>query len=165
MSNAKFEVTSADQTRELGTRIGAILNGGDVLLLIGDLGAGKTTFVQGLARGLGVVGNVTSPTYIIARVHESLEDGPALIHADAYRVNDELDLETIDLDATVEDSVTVVEWGRGRAEALQDERLEIEFDFEAASDEAFDVTDEPRVITLSPVGPAWAARLEEAGIA
>ncbi len=165
MTNAQFEVTTADQTRDLGVRIGSLLSGGDVLLLIGDLGAGKTTFVQGLARGLGVVGNVTSPTYIIARVHESLGDGPALIHADAYRVNDELDLETIDLDATVEDSVTVVEWGRGRAEALQDERLEIEFNFEERSDEALDATDEPRLIRLNALGERWAARLKEAGIA
>lgn len=165
MTVTQFEVTTADQTRDLGERIGSLLGGGDVLLLIGDLGAGKTTFVQGLARGLGVVGNVTSPTYIIARVHESLGDGPALIHADAYRVNDELDLETIDLDATVEDSVTVVEWGRGRAEALQNERLEIEFDFEERSDGAFDATDEPRLIRLNAVGERWVARLKEAGIA
>ncbi|WRS29105.1 tRNA (adenosine(37)-N6)-threonylcarbamoyltransferase complex ATPase subunit type 1 TsaE [Actinomycetaceae bacterium MB13-C1-2] len=165
MTNIQFEVASAEQTRDLGERVGSLLCGGDVLLLIGDLGAGKTTFVQGLARGLGVVGNVTSPTYIIARVHESRGDGPALIHADAYRVSDELDLETIDLDATVEDSVTVVEWGRGRAEALQDERLEIEFDFEGGSDEAFDAIDEPRVIRLKPIGENWVARLKEVDIA
>lgn len=126
-----FVATGPEQTRELGERLGGVLRGGDVLLLVGDLGAGKTTFVQGVARGLGVEGRVTSPTYIIARVHESLAGGPDLIHVDAYRVGDELDLETIDLDATVEDSVTVVEWGRGHAEALSDNRLEIEFAFDA----------------------------------
>lgn len=164
MTDIGFRADDADATRALGERLAGILEGGDVLLLVGDLGAGKTTFVQGLARGLGVVGNVTSPTYIIARVHEPLAEGPALIHVDAYRVNDDLDLETIDLDATVEDSVTVVEWGRGQAESLKDERLEIEFEFVSGADLAEDGS-EPRVITLRPVGDAWVERLSEAGLA
>ncbi len=173
-----FEGIDADTTRAIGQRLGKILRGGDVLLLVGPLGAGKTTFVQGLAKGLGVIGQVTSPTYIVARVHESEVDGPHLVHVDAYRLEDDLDLETVDLDASVDQAVTVVEWGRGRAEVLSDQRLEIEFAF--GSDSASSVTDasagtaedlpentyeEPRMITFIPLGPQWELRLKEAGLA
>mgnify|MGYP002737974156 CR=1 FL=1 len=163
MSEAAVRTVDAEDTRTLGEKVGSQLRAGDVVLLVGDLGAGKTTFTQGLARGLGVQGRVTSPTYIIARTHEPLGEGPALIHVDAYRIGDQLDMETIDLDATAEDSVTVVEWGRGHAEGLSEERLEVEFVFGqpgTAGEEG-----EPRVITLRPVGPGWQRRLEEAGLA
>lgn len=153
-------VLDADSMRELGERLGSVLSAGDVVLLIGGLGAGKTTFTQGLGKGLGVQGQITSPTYIVARVHDALADGPDLVHVDAYRLEDDLDLETVDLDASADEAVTVVEWGRGRAEGLSDQRLEIEFSF-VDPDEG---EEDPRHVTFIPVGEGWHARLQEAGL-
>ncbi|MGO0574889.1 tRNA (adenosine(37)-N6)-threonylcarbamoyltransferase complex ATPase subunit type 1 TsaE [Ornithinimicrobium panacihumi] len=115
-----------EDTRQLGEQLGSLLRAGDLVLLTGDLGAGKTTLTQGLARGLGVRGPITSPTYVIARVHPSQVGGPDLVHVDAYRLGGEAELDDLDLDASVEDSVTVVEWGHGLAEQLADTFLEVE---------------------------------------
>ena len=145
---------SAEETRSLGAALGADLRAGDLLILNGELGAGKTTLVQGIAEGMGARGRVTSPTYIIARVHPTKEGSPDLVHVDAYRVDGELDLETIDLDATLDQAVTVVEWGAGKVEGLSEDRLEIDLDF-ADKDE----DDEGRTVTLRPVGQAWQGRL------
>ena len=95
-------------------------------MLSGGLGAGKTTLTQGIGIGMGVRGRVASPTFIVARVHPSLSGGPDLIHADAYRIKDLSDLETLDLDSSLDEAVTVVEWGEGKTEAMSDERLSIE---------------------------------------
>lgn len=108
----------AAQTRAAGERFARGLGAGDLVILSGELGAGKTTFTQGVAEGLGVRGPVTSPTYVIAHVHPSLVGGPALVHVDAYRIGSLAELDDLDLDASVEDSVTVVEWGEGKAEVL-----------------------------------------------
>ena len=117
---------TTDDTRDFGRRLGALLRGGDVLVLTGDLGAGKTTLTQGIAEGLGVRGPITSPTFVIARVHPSLVGGPELVHVDAYRLGSSaLELEDLDLDADLDTSVTVVEWGAGLAEQLSEERLEL----------------------------------------
>ncbi|AYD89344.1 tRNA (adenosine(37)-N6)-threonylcarbamoyltransferase complex ATPase subunit type 1 TsaE [Actinomyces lilanjuaniae] len=125
---AQVTVTTADAdaTRALGSRLAALLRRGDLVLLSGDLGAGKTTLAQGVGSALGVRGRVSSPTFIIARVHPSLGTGPDLIHVDAYRLESLEEVDALDLDSSMEDSVTVVEWGRGRAESLSDSRLEIE---------------------------------------
>ena len=113
-------ISTADAMRELGERIAGQLRAGDLLILSGPLGAGKTTLVQGIGTGLGVRGPVTSPTFVIARVHP----GPVpLVHADAYRLGSFIELDDLDLDTT--NSVTVVEWGEGLAEGLADDRLEI----------------------------------------
>jgi tRNA threonylcarbamoyladenosine biosynthesis protein TsaE len=106
------------------------LHAGDVVLLSGDLGAGKTTLMRGLGEGLGVRGPVTSPTFVIARRHPSLVGGPDLIHADAYRLGSAGEFE--DLDLADEQAVVCVEWGRDRAEQLSARRLEI--DIETAGD-------------------------------
>ncbi len=103
-----------------------ILAPGDLVVLDGPLGAGKTTLAQGIGAGLGVRGDVTSPTFVIARVHPSLTGGPPLVHADAYRVHGPLEIDDLDLDASVADSVTIVEWGRGLVEGLAPDRLDIE---------------------------------------
>lgn len=116
---------TASSTQDAGRRLGTLLRGGDVVVLTGDLGAGKTTFTQALGEGLGVRGPVTSPTFVIARVHPSLVGGPELVHVDAYRLGSALELDDLDLDADLDTSVTVVEWGAGLAEQLSDERLEI----------------------------------------
>ena len=125
---ASYEVSTrdADQTRAFGEDLGRILAAGDLLMLSGGLGAGKTTLTQGIGVGMGVRGRVASPTFIVARVHPSLSGGPDLIHADAYRITDLTDLETLDLDSSLDEAVTVVEWGEGKTEAMSDERLAIE---------------------------------------
>lgn len=116
---------TVDDTRAWGARLGALLQAGDLLLLTGDLGAGKTTLTQGVADGLGVRGPVTSPTYVIARVHPSITGGPDLVHVDAYRLGGLAELDDLDLDASLEETVTIVEWGHGVAEHLSDEYLEV----------------------------------------
>ena len=125
---ATFQVSTsdADQTRALGEDLGRVLAAGDLVMLSGGLGAGKTTFTQGIGIGMGVRGRVASPTFIVARVHPSLSGGPDLIHADAYRIKDLSDLETLDLDSSLDEAVTVVEWGEGKTEAMSNERLSIE---------------------------------------
>ena len=125
---ASFEVrtSDADQTRDLGADLGRLLRAGDLVMLSGGLGAGKTTLTQGIGVGMGVRGRVASPTFIVARVHPSLRGGPDLIHADAYRITDLGDLETLDLDSSLDEAVTVVEWGEGKTEAMSPERLVID---------------------------------------
>lgn len=160
--------SSADQTRALGRALGRVLAAGDLVMLSGGLGAGKTTFTQGIAEGMGVSGRVQSPTFIVARVHTNRAGGPDLIHVDAYRIRDLDDLETLDLDSTLEESVTVVEWGQGKTEALSDERLEIEIGREHGGDIAYDdetidlelMDDGRRILTLMPHGRRWDGVLE-----
>jgi tRNA threonylcarbamoyladenosine biosynthesis protein TsaE len=102
-----------------------VLAAGDLVVLTGELGAGKTTLTQGLAEGLGVRGPITSPTFVIARVHPSLVDGPDLVHVDAYRLGGFAELDDLDLDASLDEAVTVVEWGHGLAEGLTQDYLEV----------------------------------------
>ncbi len=111
--------------RDLGRRLAASLRAGDLVVLSGPLGAGKTTLAQGIGDGLQVRGPVTSPTFVIARVHPSLAGGPALVHADAYRLASPAEVDDLDLDASLDTSVTVVEWGGGLVEGLAADRLEI----------------------------------------
>ncbi|WP_165216392.1 tRNA (adenosine(37)-N6)-threonylcarbamoyltransferase complex ATPase subunit type 1 TsaE [Schaalia sp. ZJ1691] len=167
-----IEVDTADahETRLLGRCLAAIVRAGDLLMLKGELGAGKTTFAQGLGEGLNVRGRVSSPTFIVARVHPALGDGPALIHADAYRITSLEDLETLDLDSSLDEAVTVVEWGEGKTEALSDQRLEIEVKrpiggVATVSDGAIDLEamdDGHRTIVLRPFGTRWGQELEDA---
>ncbi|MEV4671341.1 tRNA (adenosine(37)-N6)-threonylcarbamoyltransferase complex ATPase subunit type 1 TsaE [Actinomadura sp. NPDC049382] len=110
---------------ELGLRLAARLRAGDLLVMTGHLGAGKTTLTQGIGEGLKVRGPITSPTFVIARVHPSLAGGPSLVHVDAYRLGGFAELDDLDLDASMTESVTVVEWGEGLAEGLAEDRLEV----------------------------------------
>jgi tRNA threonylcarbamoyladenosine biosynthesis protein TsaE len=119
-------VPTASAMRELGERLATLLRPGDLVVLTGSLGAGKTTLAQGIGAGLGVRGGVTSPTFVISRVHPSLGDGPSLVHVDAYRLGGRLEVDDLDLDASLDDSVTLVEWGEGLIEDLSTDRLEIE---------------------------------------
>nr|WP_277869309.1 tRNA (adenosine(37)-N6)-threonylcarbamoyltransferase complex ATPase subunit type 1 TsaE [Actinopolymorpha singaporensis] len=121
------EVTagSVEDTQEVGRRLAKILRAGDLVLLTGELGAGKTTLTQGIGAGLGVRGQVTSPTFVIARAHPSTVGGPPLVHVDAYRLGGVAELDDLDLDTSVDDAVTVVEWGEGLAEGLAEDRLEV----------------------------------------
>ncbi|MBO9523011.1 MAG: tRNA (adenosine(37)-N6)-threonylcarbamoyltransferase complex ATPase subunit type 1 TsaE [Nocardioidaceae bacterium] len=135
-----------EDTQAAGRRLGALLRAGDLVILSGDLGAGKTTFTQGLGDGLGVRGPVTSPTFVIARVHPSLNDGPALVHVDAYRLGDAAELDDLDLDTDLDLAVTVVEWGSGLAESLAGDRLEIVLHRAA---------DDVRTLRLTALGARW----------
>lgn len=125
MNDVVVQVVDAEAARALGRRLAGVLRAGDLVVLTGPLGAGKTTLTQGLGEGLGVRGQVASPTFIIARVHPSLVGGPALVHVDAYRLGSLEELDALDLDESLEESVTVVEWGEGLAEVLSEDRLEV----------------------------------------
>ena len=140
----------AEDTRGFAQRLAGLLRPGDLLILSGDLGAGKTTLTRGLGTGLQVRGDVTSPTVVIARVHPSLVGGPALVHVDAYRLAGLADVDDLDLDTSLDDAVTVVEWGSGLAEDLTENRLEIEI-LRAHGDDV----GESRTVRLTPVGPRW----------
>jgi tRNA threonylcarbamoyladenosine biosynthesis protein TsaE len=149
----EVDATSAEDTRALGERLAAVLRAGDLVILTGDLGAGKTTFTQGLGEGLQVRGGITSPTFVISRVHPSLVDGPALVHVDAYRLGGIEELDDLDLETSLDEAVTVVEWGEGVAEGLADTRLEVTIT-RARGVDPHDETD-PRHVRLTPVGARW----------
>ena len=142
----RLTLPTPEDTRSVGERLGAVVRAGDLLILTGDLGAGKTTLTQGLGVGLGVRGPVTSPTFVIARVHPALGSGPELVHVDAYRLGDQAELDDLDLDTDLDLAVTVVEWGSGLAEALSSDRLELRLERAA---------DDIRTLTLTPVGARW----------
>lgn len=144
-------VTSPEQMQDLGRRLARVLAPGDLVMLTGELGAGKTTLTRGLGEGLGVRGAVTSPTFVIARVHPSLTGGPALVHVDAYRLGGGLDeMEDLDLDVSLPESVVVVEWGDGKVEELADDRLRVLIDRATG-----DTDDERREVTLVGIGARW----------
>jgi tRNA threonylcarbamoyladenosine biosynthesis protein TsaE len=121
----RVRLPTVEDTQAWGARLGASLRAGDLLVLGGGLGAGKTTLTQGIAQGLQVRGPITSPTFVIARVHPSLAAGPDLVHVDAYRLGGLAELDDLDLDASLETAVTVVEWGHGVAEQLSEDYLEV----------------------------------------
>jgi tRNA threonylcarbamoyladenosine biosynthesis protein TsaE len=172
---ADSTVPTAAAMRALGARLAALLRPGDLVLLAGPLGAGKTTLVQGLGEALRVRGHVTSPTFVIARVHPSLCGGPNLVHADAYRLGSLAEMDDLDLD--LDGAVTVVEWGEGVAEGLSADRLEITIGFAGhapgsptspASPGAAAATpgegDEPRRVRIRPVGPRWTSPQDEPAV-
>jgi tRNA threonylcarbamoyladenosine biosynthesis protein TsaE len=181
MSEVSLTVATSAQMRALGRSLATVLRAGDLVLLSGGLGAGKTTLTKGIGDGLGVRGPITSPTFVIARVHPPVgstavtgELRPALVHADAYRLGSVLELDDLDLDTDTAASVTVVEWGGGLAEGLATDRLEITItpvkadvpvvDDPVAGDAADagnggDVddptVDAPRAVRISAVGVRW----------
>jgi tRNA threonylcarbamoyladenosine biosynthesis protein TsaE len=141
-----LELPSPEATQQLGQRLAGSLRAGDLIVLSGPLGAGKTALTQGIGAGLGVRGQVTSPTFVLSRVHQ----GPLpLVHVDAYRLRDaggRLELDDMDLDASLEDSVTVVEWGEGLVEMLAESRLDVHLERPAEA---------MRTAAVRPVGPRW----------
>ena len=184
-----LEVDLADlaHTRAAAHALAPLLTAGDLLLLSGELGAGKTTFTRALGEGLGVREGVISPTFVLSRVHPNLSDGtrpggPDLVHVDAYRLSSAEELDDLDLEFSLEKSVTVIEWGRGKAEHLSDSRLELdftrltgadasiayaaenysltgegEFDWDALDDREEESADasEPRLLRITAYGPRW----------
>ena len=140
------EISSAEEMHNLGAKIGAQLKAGDLILLNGDLGAGKTVLVQGIAQSLGIEG-VTSPTFVISKSYKGVLP---LIHVDVYRLLDSgkaaLFLDDLDLDSDRENSVTIIEWGGAESARLSDQRLEI----------TIDRSDEIRKVSFNCVGERWA---------
>lgn len=184
----EFATGTAEATQELAGKLAGLLRAGDLIILSGELGAGKTTFTQGLGRSLGVREGIISPTFVLVRIHPNLPagpnpGGPDLVHVDAYRLSSPGEIDDIDLENTMDSSVTVVEWGVDRVEHLAASRLEIELvravggaaavagaaagnapDDAAApvADDDFSATfdtdgddDEPRTLRLRAVGPRW----------
>ena len=139
------EISSAEEMHNLGAKIGTQLIAGDLILLNGDLGSGKTVFVQGIAQSLGIEG-VTSPTFVISKNYPG---SLPLIHVDVYRLLDSgkaaLFLDDLDLDSDRENSVTVIEWGGAESARLSDQRLEI----------TIDRSDEVRKVSFNCVGERW----------
>jgi tRNA threonylcarbamoyl adenosine modification protein YjeE len=149
-----YDVPDAEAMRALGESLAAQLRAGDLVVLSGDLGAGKTTFTQGVGTGLEVRGDVTSPTFVISREHPPIGSGPPLVHVDAYRLGGIEELDDLDLDTSLDDAVTVVEWGEGIAEGLAESRLEIRIIRALAHpDEHADL--DPRRVLMTPIGPRW----------
>lgn len=165
----EFSTQTSAQTQGLGEKLGRMLHAGDLLVLSGELGAGKTTFTQGLGNGLGVRSGIISPTFVLVRIHPNMADGPNpggpdLVHVDAYRLGTPEEIDDIDLEATMDRSVTVVEWGKDRVEHLAENRLELDLiravggdgdagEFEENFSEEDD--DEPRLLRLRAIGPRW----------
>lgn len=164
-ARAEVTVSTPERMKDVGRRLATLLRPGDLVLLTGELGAGKTTLTRGLGEGLGVRGAVTSPTFVIARVHPSLGDGPPLVHVDAYRLGGGLDeMEDLDLDVSLPESVVAVEWGDGKVEELSDDRLHVVIERAVGADAAVPgepgadgvVADDTRQVTVTGVGPRWA---------
>jgi tRNA threonylcarbamoyladenosine biosynthesis protein TsaE len=147
-----MRTSTVEDTHALGARLAQLLRPGDLVILNGPLGAGKTALAQGIGAGLEVDGEVTSPTFVIARIHRG--GRIPLVHADAYRLGAVTDprgeVDSLDLDASLEDSVTLVEWGEGMAEQLSDAYLEIRIDRR---------DDDSREISLIPHAGDWSTRL------
>ena len=180
---AEISIPTAARMRALGRRLAALLRPGDLVVLNGPLGAGKTTLVQGIGDGLGVRGPVTSPTFVIARIHPALRGGPALVHADAYRLGSPAEVDDLDLDADLDRSVTVVEWGGGLVEGLAPSWLDVTISWPspgAADSGPADGPgpgdgsgpadgpgpgDEPRVVRLTGRGGRWVAAAESVHLA
>jgi tRNA threonylcarbamoyladenosine biosynthesis protein TsaE len=152
---AELRIATDAEMRDLGRRLAARLRPGDLVILSGPLGAGKTTLVQGIGAGLGVRGPVTSPTFVIARVHPVVSGtGPALVHADAYRLGSISEVDDLDLDTDADRVVTVVEWGSGLAEGLAADRLEVSIEPDPVGD--------VRTVRLIGHGGRWHAALAAA---
>jgi tRNA threonylcarbamoyladenosine biosynthesis protein TsaE len=139
-----IELREVEDTLDFGRKLGEMVRPGDLILLAGPLGAGKTVVAKGIAAGLGVHGRVSSPTFIIAREHQAGDRGIPLVHVDAYRLGGDLtELDDLDLDTELVDAVVVVEWGEGAAERLSEDHLLIRLDRRP---------DDSRVATLEPHG-------------
>ncbi|MEU6640957.1 tRNA (adenosine(37)-N6)-threonylcarbamoyltransferase complex ATPase subunit type 1 TsaE [Saccharomonospora sp. NPDC046836] len=156
MAQMSIELQTADDTIHFGRSLGRVLRAGDLVLLAGPLGAGKTTMTRGIADGMGVTGRVSSPTFVLARVHPAGPAGVALVHADAYRLGGDLSqLDDLDLDTDLDRAALVVEWGEGLAERLSDDYLVVRLARRP---------DDVRTVRLEPHG-AWTGRVAELPVA
>ena len=141
-----MRVPTAEAMRELGTAVGGLLKAGDLVILDGPLGAGKTTLAQGIAAGLRVRGPITSPTFVIARKHPSLVGGPSLVHVDAYRIDTWDELEDLGFAFDASDNVIVAEWAAGRMDDVSDDRLLVHIER---------ADDDERTVHITAFGARW----------
>lgn len=164
--SASYDVGSAAALQALAAGLARHLRAGDLLVLSGELGAGKTTFTQGLGRGLAVEDRIISPTFVLVRQHRSRNGSPGLVHVDAYRLESASAVDDLDLEATLDANVTVIEWGAGRVEHLADSWLRVDITRPLGgtgpggpgglvTDFDDDGEDEVRTVTLSGAGPRW----------
>lgn len=149
--SAELTAHTEEQMVALGRELAAGLRAGDLVILTGDLGAGKTTLTRGIGEGLGVRGRIASPTFIIARTHASDADGPPLVHVDAYRLTSVAEVDDLDLDTSMAEAVTVVEWGAGLVEDLSADRLEVTI----VRQRGAGGQEQPREITVAGHGRRW----------
>ncbi len=145
---AKLTIETPEEMHELGLRLAAIFQAGDLILLTGPLGAGKTTLTRGIGEALGAIGNVSSPTFVLARTHSCGEGRPALVHVDAYRLSSAAELDDLDIDFP--NSITIVEWGKGLTDGITDDWLEIEIERDHTGES------EIRELVLTGYGERWA---------
>lgn len=151
-------VATPQAMAELGARIAARLRAGDLVVLGGELGAGKTTLTRGIGAALGVRGTITSPTFVLARTHQR-EHGAPLVHVDAYRLGSALELDDLDIDFAA--SIVVVEWGAGLLDGLTDDWLEVDIVRPRGGEAEADI--EPREVTLTGHGDRWERWVDAAG--
>lgn len=165
--SAAYDVDSAAGLQALAARLAPFLRPADLLILSGELGAGKTTFTQGLGCGLSVEDRIISPTFVLVRQHPSTGGGPGLIHVDAYRLESAAAVDDLDLEATMAGNVTVIEWGADRVEHLSDSWLRVDIERPLGSSTASDGLttdfdddgeDEVRTVTVTGFGPRWHGR-------
>ncbi|TFD87700.1 tRNA (adenosine(37)-N6)-threonylcarbamoyltransferase complex ATPase subunit type 1 TsaE [Cryobacterium serini] len=168
MTELHRTIADAAAMHRFGVNLAGILRAGDLIVLTGPLGAGKTTLTRGLGAGLRVRGAVTSPTFVLARTHPSLVGGPPFVHVDAYRLGSAMELDDLDIDFVR--SIVVVEWGRGLLDGITESWLDIEIErpqgpalmMMSKTDATASVLDldhdldEPRTVTLAGHGPRWA---------
>lgn len=142
-----LEVRDADEMHALGSRIGEKLQAGDLVVLVGPLGAGKTTFTRGVGEALGAIGNVSSPTFVIARTHKRKDGAAPMVHVDAYRLGSAEELDDLDID--FKNSIVLVEWGKGMVDGIADNLLEIEIERDQTGES------ETRSVTITGIGERW----------
>ncbi|MGN6200691.1 tRNA (adenosine(37)-N6)-threonylcarbamoyltransferase complex ATPase subunit type 1 TsaE [Humibacter sp.] len=152
-------VPTTEEMEAFGRELGRLLRAGDLVVLSGPLGAGKTTLTRGIGEAMNVRGPVTSPTFVLARTHPSLNGGTPLVHVDAYRLGSALELDDLDIDFA--GSVVVVEWGSGMLDGVAESWLDVAIDRPTGagdaeeSDADEDAPEEPRTVTVTPHGPRW----------
>lgn len=142
-------IATSEQMHELGLRLGAVLTAGDIVVLTGPLGAGKTTLTRGVGEALGCIGTVSSPTFVIARTHRRDGSEVPLVHVDAYRLGSPAELDDLDIDFA--NSISIIEWGRGFTDGLSDSWLDIEIERDHTGES------EDRQVSIIGNGPRWAA--------
>lgn len=159
-----LQVPSVADIQELGAQLAKTAQPGDLALLNGPLGAGKTTMTQGIGSGLGITEKISSPTYVIAQIYDA--ERLSLVHVDAYRLGSPEELDALDLDTTMDVALTVVEWGEGKVEGLAPARLEVEISRPVGADAdlnpgelAADASRTVRITGFGERGEAWEADL------
>jgi tRNA threonylcarbamoyl adenosine modification protein YjeE len=152
---AKLTIETPEEMHELGGRLAQIFEAGDLVLLTGPLGAGKTTMTRGVGEAMGAIGNVSSPTFVIARTHRRVGGGPNLVHVDAYRLGTAAELDDLDID--FENSITLVEWGKGLTDGIAENWLEVVIERDHTGET------EIRKVTIEGHGDRWVSTVFEAG--